>query len=113
MISVHGFTSFHWFSIMPYVFLLLRDYIFIYAGSNFDLITLIQGSTVPLVVKWADTEKERQSRRAQKALFQASNAPDSGQHPSVFGALPMGYMPPYNGYGYQVGSLPVSWVFSY
>nr|GMD20001.1 RNA-binding protein BRN1 [Ipomoea batatas] len=59
------------------------------------------GSTVPLVVKWADTEKERQSRRAQKALFQASNAPDSGQHPSVFGALPMGYMPPYNGYGYQ------------
>ncbi|XP_019197476.1 PREDICTED: RNA-binding protein BRN1-like isoform X2 [Ipomoea nil] len=61
----------------------------------------MEGSTVPLVVKWADTEKERQARRAQKALFQASNAPDSGQHPSVFGALPMGYMPPYNGYGYQ------------
>lgn len=63
----------------------------------------IQGATVPLVVKWADTEKERQARRAQKALSQASSASDSRQHPSLFGALPMGYMPPYNGYGYQVG----------
>ncbi|KAG8389417.1 hypothetical protein BUALT_Bualt02G0227200 [Buddleja alternifolia] len=63
----------------------------------------MEGSTVPLVVKWADTEKERQSRRAQKALSQASNVPnaDSRQHPSFYGALPMGYMPPYNGYGYQ------------
>ncbi|KAG5587611.1 hypothetical protein H5410_048045 [Solanum commersonii] len=55
-------------------------------------------ATVPLVVKWADTEKERQARRAQKSL---SHASDSRQHPSLFGALPMGYMPPYNGYGYQ------------
>ncbi|KZV32383.1 CUGBP Elav-like family member 5-like [Dorcoceras hygrometricum] len=63
----------------------------------------MEGSTVPLVVKWADTEKERQSRRAQKAMSQTSNplSADSSQHPSLFGALPMRYMPPYNGYGYQ------------
>ncbi|KAK6120102.1 hypothetical protein DH2020_046138 [Rehmannia glutinosa] len=63
----------------------------------------MEGSTIPLVVKWADTEKERQARRAQKALSQASNVQtaDSRQHPSLFGALPMGYMPAYNGYGYQ------------
>ncbi|CAH9112519.1 unnamed protein product [Cuscuta europaea] len=60
----------------------------------------MEGSTVPLVVKWADTEKERQARRAQKALFQASS-PDSGHHPSPYEALPIGYMPPYNGYAYQ------------
>ncbi|CAA3026787.1 RNA-binding protein BRN1-like [Olea europaea var. sylvestris] len=63
----------------------------------------MEGSAVPLVVKWADTEKERQARKAQKALSQMSDVPDadSRQHTSLFGALPMGYMPPYNGYGYQ------------
>ncbi|KAK7396832.1 hypothetical protein VNO78_17992 [Psophocarpus tetragonolobus] len=62
----------------------------------------MEGSSVPLVVKWADTEKERQARRAQKAQSQASNVPHTdSQHPSLFGALPMSYVPPYNGYGYQ------------
>ncbi|CAA2965901.1 RNA-binding protein BRN1-like [Olea europaea var. sylvestris] len=63
----------------------------------------MEGSTVPLVVKWADTEKERQARKAQKALSQVSSVPnaDSRHHTSLFGTLPMGYMPPYNGYGYQ------------
>ncbi|MBA0716876.1 hypothetical protein Golax_004733 [Gossypium laxum] len=62
----------------------------------------MEGSSVPLVVKWADTEKERQARRAQKAQSQASNMPNADSpHPSLFGALPMGYVPPYNGYGYQ------------
>ncbi|XP_030948091.1 RNA-binding protein BRN1 isoform X1 [Quercus lobata] len=62
----------------------------------------MEGSSVPLVVKWADTEKERQARRAQKAQSQASNVPNTdSQHPSLFGALPLGYVPPYNGFGYQ------------
>ncbi|CAA6654208.1 unnamed protein product [Spirodela intermedia] len=63
----------------------------------------MEGSNVPLVVKWADSEKERQARRAQKAQFQASNMPSapSAQQPSLFGALPMGYIPPYNGISYQ------------
>ncbi|WOG94785.1 hypothetical protein DCAR_0314082 [Daucus carota subsp. sativus] len=62
----------------------------------------MEGSTVPLVVKWADTEKERLARRAQKAQSQPLNMvnADTPQQ-SLFGALPMGYMPPYNGYGYQ------------
>ncbi|PWA81821.1 RNA-binding protein-defense related 1 [Artemisia annua] len=65
----------------------------------------MEGSTVPLVVKWADTEKERQARKAQKAQSIASTLAnvDPTQHPSLFGALPMGYMSPYNGYGYQAG----------
>jgi len=67
------------------------------------LFFLLQGSSVPLVVKWADTEKERQTRRAQKAQSQVANMPHADpQQPSLYGAVPMGYVPPYNGYGYQV-----------
>lgn len=68
------------------------------------ILNILQGSSVPLVVKWADTEKERQARRAQKAQSQASSISyaNSMQHQSLFGALPMGYIPAYNGYGYQV-----------
>ncbi|XP_048442916.1 RNA-binding protein BRN1 [Pyrus x bretschneideri] len=61
----------------------------------------MEGSSVPLVVKWADTEKERLARRAQKAHSQAANEPNGDSHPSLFGALPMGYVPSYNGYSYQ------------
>uniref|UniRef100_A0A2P2MV84 RRM domain-containing protein n=1 Tax=Rhizophora mucronata TaxID=61149 RepID=A0A2P2MV84_RHIMU len=69
----------------------------------------MEGSSVPLVVKWADTEKERQARRAQKAQSQASNLSNAdSQHPSIFRALPMGYVAPYNGYGYQVSCLTTS-----
>ncbi|AQK85065.1 RNA-binding protein BRN1 [Zea mays] len=64
----------------------------------------IEGSSVPLVVKWADTEKERQARKAQKAQFQSSNMLNANamQQNSVFGGLQMGYVPQYNGFGYQV-----------
>ncbi|KAE8686132.1 CUGBP Elav-like family member 5 isoform 2 [Hibiscus syriacus] len=52
--------------------------------------------------KTSSEEKERQARRVQKAQSQASNIPIADSpHPSLFGALPMGYVPPYNGYGYQ------------
>ena len=80
--------------------------LFSYSSCIVMSLITIQGSSVPLVVKWADTEKERQARRAQKAQSQASNVsnPSSMQQPSIFGALPMGYMSPYNGYGYQVRS---------
>uniref|UniRef100_A0A0D9WFU8 RRM domain-containing protein n=1 Tax=Leersia perrieri TaxID=77586 RepID=A0A0D9WFU8_9ORYZ len=63
----------------------------------------IEGSSVPLVVKWADTEKERQARKAQKAQFHPSNMSNANamQQSSLFGALQMGYVPQYNGYGYQ------------
>ncbi|KAH0470805.1 hypothetical protein IEQ34_000528 [Dendrobium chrysotoxum] len=63
----------------------------------------MEGSNVPLVVKWADTEKERKARKAQKAQSQASSVPhmNSLQQPSLFGALPMGYISPYNGFSYQ------------
>ncbi|KAL8548505.1 hypothetical protein ACS0TY_007707 [Phlomoides rotata] len=68
----------------------------------------MEGSTVPLVVKWADTEKERQTRRAQKAMSLASNVPNADSRQHLFGALPMSYVPSYNGYGYQTpGTYPL------
>jgi len=63
----------------------------------------MEGSPSALVVKWADTEKERQARKVQKAQA-VSSPPIPGQQPSLFGAVPMGYVPappPYNGYSYQ------------
>ncbi|KAK8961124.1 Polyadenylate-binding protein 3 [Platanthera guangdongensis] len=70
---------------------------------DYERIHKVQGSSIPLVVKWADTEKERQARRGQKAQFQPCSVPhnNSIQPPSIFGTLPMGYFPPYNGFGYQ------------
>lgn len=63
----------------------------------------MEGSNVPLVVKWADTEKERKARKAQRAQTQASNVSHSNslQQPSLFGALPMGYISPFSGFSYQ------------
>ncbi|XP_078435522.1 RNA-binding protein BRN2-like [Wolffia australiana] len=63
----------------------------------------MEGSIMPLVVKWADTERERQARRAARAQLQASNLSTGMaiQQPSSFGALPMSYIPAYNGYSYQ------------
>ncbi|XP_076888603.1 disease resistance-like protein DSC1 [Bidens hawaiensis] len=56
----------------------------------------MEGSTVPLVVKWADTEKERQARKAQKA--QSRDFTLASLHPTSFGALPTRYI---KDYGYQ------------
>ncbi|CAH2071841.1 unnamed protein product [Thlaspi arvense] len=72
------------------------------AMESINGIHKMEGSTVPLVVKWADTERERHTRRLQKAqshIARLANADPT--NPSLFGALPMSYPPPYNGYGYH------------
>lgn len=74
------------------------------AAHMYAQCSFFQGSPSALVVKWADTEKERQARKVQKAQA-VSSPPMPGQQPSIFGALPMGYVPaspPYNGFSYQV-----------
>ncbi|GMH26008.1 hypothetical protein Nepgr_027851 [Nepenthes gracilis] len=62
-----------------------------------------RGSNLPLVVKWADAEKEWQAWRAQTAQSLASKVPnaDATQHSSNYGAMLMGYPSPYNKYGNQ------------
>lgn len=63
------------------------------------------GSTTALVVKWADTEKERQARKQQKT--QAGSVAISGAlpaaQPSLYGSAPSAYgvAAPLNGMGYQ------------
>jgi len=63
----------------------------------------MEGSPSALVVKWADTEKERQARKVQKDQGVSAVPVPGQQQPSLFGAVPMGYAsaPPYNGYTYQ------------
>ncbi|KAL3686285.1 hypothetical protein R1sor_008859 [Riccia sorocarpa] len=65
----------------------------------------MEGSTSALVVKWADTEKERLARKQQRAQASATNRLAGQQQPSLFGAMPIGYVTgpsPVNGYSYQV-----------
>ncbi|KAJ7563882.1 hypothetical protein O6H91_03G128800 [Diphasiastrum complanatum] len=75
----------------------------------------MEGSTTALVVKWADTEKERQARKVQKSQAITAGAVTgiAPQQPSLFGAVPQGYIAnttPFNGYAYQAagayGMLP-------
>ncbi|CAM8988252.1 unnamed protein product [Rhodiola kirilowii] len=49
----------------------------------------MEGSTIPLVVKWADTEKERQARKAQKAqtFISGAQSPDSPAS-GTYGLMP-------------------------
>ncbi|KAG6557547.1 hypothetical protein Mapa_000821 [Marchantia paleacea] len=75
----------------------------------------MEGSTSALVVKWADTEKERLARKQQKAQASVTNRLAGQQQPSLFGAMPIGYVAapaPINGYAYQAtnayGMMPYS-----
>ncbi len=75
-----------------------------YSEDIYEFIGSWQGSPSALVVKWADTEKERQARKVQKDQGVSAVPVPGQQQPSLFGAVPMGYAsaPPYNGYTYQV-----------
>ncbi|KAL8167714.1 hypothetical protein V2J09_009213 [Rumex salicifolius] len=61
----------------------------------------MEDSSVALVVKWADTERERLARKAQKAQLRSSKLPSDPSQSPLYGAVQLGYLPPYNGYGYQ------------
>ncbi|KAH7434396.1 hypothetical protein KP509_06G016000 [Ceratopteris richardii] len=60
----------------------------------------MEGSNVPLVVKWADTEKEKQVRKQQRSQV-VSTMPT--QQAGAYGLVPSAYSvtPSLNGYGYQ------------
>uniref|UniRef100_A0A0E0LPF6 RRM domain-containing protein n=1 Tax=Oryza punctata TaxID=4537 RepID=A0A0E0LPF6_ORYPU len=66
---------------------------------------VFNGSNATLVVKLADTEKEKQARKAQKAQAQPSKPLKLDLFPqllSIFGAPQMSYLPPYNVLDYKV-----------
>lgn len=61
---------------------------FVVLYVNFYANNLTQGSIVPLVIKWANTKKERQAYRAQKSQSHGSDVLSNvSEHPSLFGAL--------------------------
>eukprot|EP00250_Pteridium_aquilinum_P014629 c22104_g1_i1 orf=389-1705(+) len=60
----------------------------------------MEGSTTPLVVKWADTEKEKQARKQQRSQV-VPTVPAA--QPAPYGLIPGSYgvATPMNAYGYQ------------
>ncbi|XP_052161074.1 RNA-binding protein BRN1-like isoform X2 [Oryza glaberrima] len=65
---------------------------------------VFNGSSATLVVKLADTEKEKQARKAQKAQAQPYKPLRFDLFPqllSIFGAPQMSYLPPYNVFDYK------------
>ncbi|KAI5072529.1 hypothetical protein GOP47_0012635 [Adiantum capillus-veneris] len=70
------------------------------AIKSLNEIYKMEGSTTPLVVKWADTEKDKQARKQQR--FQVVPAVPS-QQPAPYGLVPGAYgvAASLNSYGYQ------------
>lgn len=70
------------------------------AIKSLNEIYKMEGSTTPLVVKWADTEKDKQARKQQR--FQVVPTVPA-QQPAPYGLVPGAYgvAAPMNGYGYQ------------